>query len=104
MAGTYISGTDDDLSVIGAKIWANSEFGPALHVENDVNFRSWTMTLYAESCVAGASAVSSGVVDQVYIGKSVGGAFNIYSENSNASVSEIRMGVNTNKTIIRSDR
>jgi hypothetical protein len=104
MAGTYISGTQDDLSVVTAAISTGAEFGPSFFVENDVYFRGWVLRLYAEGGVAGASAVSSGVVDQVYIGKSSACSLHIYSENLNASVQEIRMGVNTERTIIHSER
>ena len=104
MAGVYISGSSDNISVIEAFFQSTPEFGPTFHSENDANIRNWNMRIYAEDGVSGASAVSSGVVDQVYIGKTLACNFNIYSENTNASVQEIRMGANTAKTIIISDR
>jgi hypothetical protein len=97
MAGFYVSGSWDDLSVIPARLQCQAEFGPAFHVENDVHLRQWDMWIYAEACCRGGAATSPGSGDplqsQVYIGKAEVSRFWIYSEHG-GSVEEIRLGSN----------
>lgn len=103
MAGIYISGTNNNISVIRSQHLHQFDYGPGVHVEDDVNWRDWDSWIYCESCCGGASAAGAGLETQVYIGKSTASRIWLYSENQ-AGFDEFHLGPNADRSRVTSVR